>query len=513
MRGRVFYDGSCFRHAEPELSTATFAVTQVNADGEVEAVLQGTVPRGLPQTSQSAENSGRTAAVQLLDGAAVLYGDCKAVVDAARLPPWKAAHHRRMYAGTRRLADKCEFSKHVNDQKVKAHRKLADAIDADEAWEITGNDHADRNAVAAQALHPRPTGWQAEEQRKQDDKLEQVCRVLGAVPRLWPKADRTTARGNEGKRNGRRTCAAVGADTPHQWEARDSNWRCVVCFSGARDRQSIFARKREECPGISQCTAAIVAHPQGHVLATAADKYGHPVLICLRCGCWSAKRPRKLAAPCRGDAQRNTEGYQALKRVDRGMHPQHQRGALQYAAVRVEQDTRAIASRAFSQCFATPPLRKAAQATVCPAAVADRTPTGPRGVSPGNLEVLRENAPVLQRPKLAPPQAVPADQLDGNAVAMDKLRALPNGEALLRRMRARASTATRHAEGRSSSFADAAVAEGSRSRLPATAAAVTGTSCSSSSAAESHAQCPLATRANTAGGNSSTSSSFAVVAR
>ena len=32
MSGSVFYDGSCLKHAEPELSTATFAVTQVNAE-------------------------------------------------------------------------------------------------------------------------------------------------------------------------------------------------------------------------------------------------------------------------------------------------------------------------------------------------------------------------------------------------------------------------------------------------------------------------------------------------
>ena len=38
------------------------------------------------QTSQAAEHSGRLAAVQLLTAPSVLYGDCKPVVEAAKLP-------------------------------------------------------------------------------------------------------------------------------------------------------------------------------------------------------------------------------------------------------------------------------------------------------------------------------------------------------------------------------------------------------------------------------------------
>ena len=196
MSGNIFYDGSCFKHRDPELSTASFSVVEVDEYGESTAVLRATVSPELPQTSQAAEHSGRLAAVQLLCGTAVLHGDCKAVVDSAKLPGRAACHHKRLHGGSRRAADASQHSHWATDVKVKAHRKLESAQTDEERWEIRGNAAADSNAVAAQLLHPLLSAEQRARRQDEDNKLEKVCRVLGAVPRLWPSgASPTNPRG------------------------------------------------------------------------------------------------------------------------------------------------------------------------------------------------------------------------------------------------------------------------------------------------------------------------------
>ena len=102
MSGRIYYDGTCFRHAEPELSTATFAVIELDELGAERAVLQGTVSPDLPQTSQAAEHCGRAAAVQTLCGPAVLHGDCRNVVEDATKTDKVIANKKRMHAGASR---------------------------------------------------------------------------------------------------------------------------------------------------------------------------------------------------------------------------------------------------------------------------------------------------------------------------------------------------------------------------------------------------------------------------
>ena len=105
MQGHIYYDGSCYRDPEPELSRATFCVVEVDDSGAVQARLQGTVTQGMPPSSQSGEHCGRAAAVQLLHGPSSIHGDCKSVVCAGNLPSRVATHRKRMHVGARRLAD------------------------------------------------------------------------------------------------------------------------------------------------------------------------------------------------------------------------------------------------------------------------------------------------------------------------------------------------------------------------------------------------------------------------
>ena len=58
---------------------------------------------------------------------------------------------------------------------------------------IMGNAAADKHAVAAQGLHPQLGGDRMRQLIKQDQKLETVCRVIGATVGLWPATVRKEA--------------------------------------------------------------------------------------------------------------------------------------------------------------------------------------------------------------------------------------------------------------------------------------------------------------------------------
>jgi len=368
MEGSIFYDGSCFRHKEPELSTAAFAVVEVNDAGETTAVLRATVSPELPQTSQSAEHSGRLAAVQMLSGATVLHGDCKSVVDSANLPAWKACHHKRLHGGSRRAAEATQLNHWATDVKVKAHRKLESAKDDAERWEIRGNAAADTNAVAAQLMHPLLTAEQRARRQDDDNKLEQVCRVLGAVPRLWPKADRLQTLRPPGVKGRRKRPPAA---SPHDWQFRGGAWVCATCFKQARTRQAIARREQEECEGLAPKMCAVVAHPQGHVLAAAEDKCGKPLLACLKCGNWAESKPRALLKGCRGRVAPRSEGFQALRRLALGIHPQHKRGHLVGPVVALQAEHQEAADQAldvYLHKVGRPKGRRAQGGSPCPPA-------------------------------------------------------------------------------------------------------------------------------------------------
>ena len=361
MRGNIFYDGSCFRNKEPELSTATFAVVEVDDDGVARAIMRATVSPEMPQTSQAAEHSGRLAAVQMLSGSAVLHGDCKAVVDCANLPIWKAAHHKKLHGGARRAAEVTLRNHLATDVKVKAHRKLESAETDRERWEIRGNAAADTNAVAAQLMHPLLTAQQRAARQDEDNKLEKVCRVLGAVPRLWPRADRLLSVRPPGLEKRRKR---PEPKLPHDWQCRDGAWACAVCFKRVRTRHAMARRRREECDGLAPKIAAVVASPQGHVLAAAGDSCGRPLLFCLKCGNWAESKPRLLLKPCKNRALPQSEGYQALRRVAVGLHPRHMAGHLVGPVWAIQPEHQDSANRALSSFIevAGRGKKKAAQA-------------------------------------------------------------------------------------------------------------------------------------------------------
>eukprot|EP00973_Karenia_brevis_P095604 12428148-Karenia_brevis.AAC.1 len=187
VQGSIYYDGSCYRGYDEDLSRAAFAVVEVDGSGQPAATLLGTVPPSMPQTSQAAEQCGRAAAVQLLAGSSELVGDCQTVVNCARLPDLAATHHKRMYAGMRRLALVSGRSNLVrDDRKVQAHRSIHEASDANDRIDILGNSAADSFANEAQMLHDLPSPDVKHEIDRKLSRLRSIVRVLVATVPLWP---------------------------------------------------------------------------------------------------------------------------------------------------------------------------------------------------------------------------------------------------------------------------------------------------------------------------------------
>jgi len=159
LRGKNNYDGACTQHSAGELSRAARAAVEVNDEGEVTATISGPVWPPMPQTAQAAEHTGRTRAVELLDGPSTLYGDCKAVVDDAHLPFKRAVHHRRVHAAASKMARGFESNRFViADVKVKAHVEEDNVDDTDtvqvKRWKSKCNEAADAAAVEAKRQHP-----------------------------------------------------------------------------------------------------------------------------------------------------------------------------------------------------------------------------------------------------------------------------------------------------------------------------------------------------------------------
>ena len=107
---------------------------------------------------------------------------------------------------------------------------------------------------------------------------------------------------------------------PHQWVHYDGRWTCSACLTFAHSDTSQAKRSSEHCHGYCAKLADVLGSPQGHAFA-AADKDGHPLIICLKCGGWAERNPVHLRVPCPGAPHKG--GLQAFGRIARGLHPSY----------------------------------------------------------------------------------------------------------------------------------------------------------------------------------------------
>jgi len=324
--GEVYYDGSCFQHEVQELSTASFGIVQLNSEGEVTAELRGTVPIHMPQSAQSAEHCGRSAAIQHLVSQSTLYGDCLNVVKAGRKPSKFAAGYKSFHGGPRRQSDASGRSHFVSqDIKVKAHRKEEQADGHNDLIRIRGNNAADKVAVSAQQLHPGIAGADDVKIGHDSAKLRRVAATIADTLCLWPKAERSEKGEATSSKSKRQSCKTPDHPEGHEWHWQHGLWRCKRCLVRAKSGVGMKRRRLEKCPGMSLKIVGALADDCGHSVFAGDDEQGQPVMFCITCGCWATARPVLLQQQCRGTPSRGSAGEAALKRLATRRHPDPRR--------------------------------------------------------------------------------------------------------------------------------------------------------------------------------------------
>ena len=189
VSGTIFTDGSCVPHYVPELSRAAWSIVQVSREATVMKVIQGTVPKSLPQSPQAAEYAPYAAVAQFAISPCELFIDCQSVVSSAQQTPREQLCASRMYAGVMRWAGSrrgAQFLTQVN--KTKAHRTFdVTRLEEFEHWTAWANDQADSTAKDAVARHPQPSTETRDKVNADILALKRVALIMSATWRLWPR--------------------------------------------------------------------------------------------------------------------------------------------------------------------------------------------------------------------------------------------------------------------------------------------------------------------------------------
>ncbi len=316
LSGHVFIDGSCSVSCIRGMQRASLAMVQVDDDARRVKTVSLPLWCTLPQTSQASEHAVYAAVTQLLAGDAVVYGDCKTVVDAANAPLRRQLDGRRKYAGVllaaRRNVD--SLRRMTALLKVKAHQDVAAIEDLDERWRARGNQLADEAAKEARERHPKPTPEQEATVAYYVRRTPHIVKAVGRAMAMFPPA------GGNLPRKGRPAPKGGGGASArrqgHDWVHAEGRWRCTRCWTYVLGDEVPVGRRYQKCDGRRVTAAMRRAESLGHHMLHAEGAL--PIAYCSRCGGWSSRRAQLLARPC---APPTASGRAALRRIAKGQHP------------------------------------------------------------------------------------------------------------------------------------------------------------------------------------------------
>ncbi len=318
IEGAVYVDGSCTSHVITELKRASTAMVAMGEDGSARWRVRMPVPTPMPQTSQAAEY----AALPLVQAYAAntndafnVASDCRNVVNSCNENPMRAVAATRTYGGIMKpiLAD-TSWRANVTVRKVPAHVCPEGLPPGQSRTDAVGNQLADEAAKSALALHPAADPATQQEVEAMIKRSKLVVRTIAAVLPIFPPMP---AAQRMQRRPVAREGAAIAGDGGHSWKYSSGYWRCEVCWlmTLRQDLDAATVHRKCQGPKAELEAAAIVrrGHRLGHI-------DGHmPVLFCVACGSYSARRAYGLGAECRGVPTK--AGAQALSRIKRGLQP------------------------------------------------------------------------------------------------------------------------------------------------------------------------------------------------
>ncbi len=316
--GDIYVDGSCTSHVISELRRAATSLVVLGESQEEKWRVRMAVPTPMPQTPQAAE----FVAVPLVHAYAKgvderfnVASDCLNVVRSCNEEAAKAMGHTRAYGGIMKpaLADP-DWRKRITVRKVPAHVAPETLPEGQEKRDAIGNQYADEAAKSAIQLHPQASPAMQQDLEAALKRARIVVRTIAAVMPLFPPMPAD-------QRMKRRPLAREGAeiigDGGHKWAFSAGSWRCEVCWRMTLKPDIDAALAHGKCDGPKESLEAARIAGRGHKLAHVGGQM--PVLFCMTCGSYSARRAYGLGATCRGTPTK--AGMQALSRIRRGFQP------------------------------------------------------------------------------------------------------------------------------------------------------------------------------------------------
>ena len=81
----------------------------------------------------------------------------------------------------------------------------------------------------------------------------------------------------------------------------------------------------EGCPGRPRALRHLLkeSDQKGHQLQRTDTESGQPLFFCVSCGAWALNKCQKLLFRCERKALRGSAGWDALRRIGRGQHPDY----------------------------------------------------------------------------------------------------------------------------------------------------------------------------------------------
>ena len=322
--GNVVMDGSCSRDIIKDLNRAGWCLSLYDPGSEQPRVtISGPVWDPLPQTPQAAEHVAMAVVADIVTDTTKPVSDCLGVVRTANSSTVAQLKSNLKFAGVRRHALSRPSAHHLLEaEHIPAHRsdEVIAQLDEPERQLALANKAVDLAAKRARLESHPPLPRDKELLLEHDIEVcRHVCKAAAATLQLYPKQNLQKAPVPHSTL-GRRQRAGW-----HDWKPFEGTWRCQHCLVAATDGTAHSTLALDGCQGRPRALRRLLATGSlnGHKLQRVDTAGGQPLFFCVSCGAWALTKCIKLMLPCERQAIRGTAGWDALRRIDRGIHPDY----------------------------------------------------------------------------------------------------------------------------------------------------------------------------------------------
>jgi hypothetical protein len=275
LNGDVYLDGSCQSHVLSELARASWAAARLDGEGVCTAVVSGTVPSTIAQTSVAAEWCAAAVVAQLAAGPVNAAQDCKAVVDEWPKPLAVRLRPSSVHAGQSKVLCAHPSAALVALRWVNGHLSEDAAVGAQAKRDARGNDLGVKEADLAMSRHLQPLDWLRARVDREVKDVKAVILHAAGILHLWPKASKDEL---AAARPARAARARRTVERAHLWVCVEGRRQCRQCLASTFSDEGKQRRSKEECHGDAEGLRRVFLGGGGHLLMV-ADIDGGPCVV------------------------------------------------------------------------------------------------------------------------------------------------------------------------------------------------------------------------------------------